>query len=71
MEIRLKMSKQHKHELIKSPFPVVNQYESEFVREWNNNTAKAVADLLKYLATATAAAIKDCGEQVKQEVQEL
>lgn len=65
------MAKQHKHELIKSPFPVVNEYEREFVREWNDNTAKAVADLLKYLATATAAAIKNGSEQVKQEVQEL
>ena len=58
VEIRLKMSKQHQHELIKSPFPVVNEYEGEFVKDWNRNTAEAVATLLKYIARATASAIK-------------
>jgi hypothetical protein len=52
------MLTKHKHELIKSPFPVVNEYEGEFVRDWNRNTAEAVATLLKYIARATASAIK-------------
>ena len=52
------MSTKHKHGLVKSRYKVVNEYEGEFVADWNNNTAEAVATLLKYIASATASAIK-------------
>ena len=50
----------HKHDthFIPSPFKVVTQYENAFVRAWNNNIAEAVAEVLKYIANATAVAIK-------------
>ena len=50
----------HKHDthFIPSPFKVVTQYENAFVRAWNNNMAEAVAEVLKYIANATAVAIK-------------
>ena len=41
-----------------SPFPAVTQYENQFIKEWNENTARAVAEMLKYIAAATASAIK-------------
>jgi len=44
---------------IPSPFPAVTEYENTFVKEWNDNTAGAVAEVLKYLAKATASVIKD------------
>lgn len=44
---------------IPSPFPAVTEYENAFVKEWNKNTAKAVAEVLQYMAKATAAAIKE------------
>lgn len=50
----------HKHDkLIPSPFPTVTQYEKEFIKEGNRMTAEAVAGVVKYIAQATAAAIKD------------
>ena len=50
----------HKHDthFIPSPFKVVTQYENAFVRAWNNNMAEAVAEVLEYIANATAVAIK-------------
>ena len=50
----------HKHDthFIPSPFKAVTQYENAFVRAWNNNMAEAVAEVLKYIANATAVAIK-------------
>ena len=50
----------HKHDthFIPSPFKAVTQYENAFVRAWNNNIAEAVAEVLKYIANATAVAIK-------------
>lgn len=44
---------------IPSPFPTVTAYENEFVKVWNNNTAEAVAEVLKYMAKATASAVKE------------
>ena len=44
---------------IPSPFSVVTEYENTFVKEWNENTAKAVAEILKYIAQTTALAIKE------------
>lgn len=48
---------------IPSPFPVVTSYENEFLRVWNKNTAEAVAEVLKYIAKATAFAIKESEEK--------
>lgn len=47
---------------IPSPFPAVTEYENTFVKEWNKNTANAVAEVLKYMAQATASAIKETKE---------
>ena len=44
---------------IPSPFTAVTEYENTFVKEWNKNTAEAVAEVLKYMAQATASAIKE------------
>lgn len=41
-----------------SPFPVVTSYENAFVKKFNENIAGAVADVLKYIAQATASSIK-------------
>lgn len=51
----------HKHEshFIPSPYPTVTSYENEFVKEFNNNLSGAVAEVLKYMAKATASAIKE------------
>lgn len=50
---------------IPSPFPVVTEYENTFVKVWNENTANAVAEVLKYMAQATASAIKETKEGKK------
>lgn len=50
---------------IPSPFPAVTAYENEFVKVWNNNTAEAVAEVLKYMAKSTAFAIKETKETKK------
>ena len=52
------MAHTHDTHFIPSPFKVVTQYENAFVRAWNNNIAEAVAEVLKYIANATAVAIK-------------
>lgn len=58
--------KEHKHShFIPSPFPTVTEYENTFVKEWNKNTAEAVAEVLKYMAQATASAIKETKEERK------
>lgn len=59
------MSSVHKHELIKSPIPAVNEFERQFIRAWNENMAEAVSDVLKYVASETAIAIKS--QERKQE----
>ena len=57
------MAKKEKHEshFIPSPFPVVTSYENAFIKKFNDNLAGAVAEVLKYIAHATASAIKDNG----------
>ena len=50
---------------IPSPFPAVTEYENTFVKEWNKNTAEAVAEVLKYMAQATSSAIKETKEERK------
>ena len=50
---------------IPSPFPAVTEYENTFVKEWNKNTAEAVAEVLKYMAQTTASAIKETKEERK------
>ncbi len=50
---------------IPSPFPAVTEYENTFVKVWNENTANAVAEVLKYMAQATASAIKETKEGKK------
>lgn len=57
------MAHDHKHELIKSPIPAVNQFERKFIQAWNENMAGAVSDVLKYVASETANAIKKNEEQ--------
>jgi hypothetical protein len=58
------MAKQEKHShFIPSPFPVVTSYENLFIKKFNDSLSGAVAEVLKYIAKATAAAIKeDFGE---------
>lgn len=54
----IKKEQKHSH-FIPSPYPAVTEYENTFVKEWNNNTAEAVAEVLQYVAQATAFAIKE------------
>ena len=51
----------HKHDkhFIPSPFPTVTQYENAFINSWKKNTANAGAEMLKYMAKATAFANKN------------
>lgn len=51
----------HTH-FLPSPFPTVTQYEDRFIREWNANNAAALGDVLKYIADATAVAVKELKE---------
>lgn len=60
----VKKETKHSH-FIPSPFPAVTEYENTFVKEWNKNTANAVAEVLKYMAQATASAIKETKEEKK------
>lgn len=53
-----KKETKHSH-FISSSFPAVTEYENTFVKEWNKNTANAVAEVLKYIAQATASAIRE------------
>ena len=48
---------------ITSPFPTVTEYENKFIKEWNKQTAEAVAEVLRYAARATASAIKEAEEK--------
>lgn len=59
-----KKETKHSH-FTPSPFPAVTEYENTFVKEWNKNTAEAVAEVLKYMAQATASAIKETKEERK------
>lgn len=60
------MAHDHKHELIKSPIPAVNQFERKFIQAWNENMAGAVSDVLKYVASETANAIKSQARKKEQ-----
>lgn len=53
------MAHSHESHFIPSPFRVVTQYENAFVKSWNESTAQAVAEVLKYIAKTTADAIKN------------
>lgn len=53
------MAKEKHNHFIPSPFPTVTQYENAFINSWKKNTAKAVAEVLKYMAQATAFAMKN------------
>jgi hypothetical protein len=54
------MAKQEKHShFIPSPFSVVTSYENLFIKKFNDNLSGAVAEVLKYIAKATASAIKE------------
>lgn len=58
--------KEHKHtHFIPSPFQTVTEYENTFIKVWNKNTAEAVAEVLQYMARATASAIKENREGKK------
>ena len=54
------MAKKEKHEsrFIPSPYPVVTSYENALIKKFNDNLASAVAEVLKYIAHATALSIK-------------
>lgn len=45
--------------ILPSPYSVVTSYENAFVKKFNDNIAVAVADVLKYIAQATASSIKN------------
>lgn len=53
-----KDDKNHNH-FIESPFKTVTSYENAFIKEFNNSLSGAVAEVLKYIAKATAIAIKE------------
>lgn len=63
----------HKHNkksnFLPSPYPVVTSYENAFVKKFNENIAGAVADVLKYVARATASAIKNQKVEKSEEVE--
>lgn len=57
------MAHKHNHDnFLPSPFPVVTAYENQFIKEFNKNIAGAIAEVLKYIARATAAEIKNMKE---------
>ena len=56
----------HTH-FLPSPVPTVTQYEDRFIREWNANNAAALGDVLKYIADATAVAVKELKENGPKE----
>lgn len=49
----------HEHTRIPSPIPAVNQYEGVFLRDGNRFMAEAVADVIRYIKTATDDKIKE------------
>lgn len=63
------MAKKEKHEshFIPSPFPVVTSYENAFIKKFNDNLAGAVAEVLKYIAHATASVISELDDAKKSE----
>ena len=63
------MAKKEKHEshFIPSPFPVVTSYENAFIKRFNDNLAGAVAEVLKYIAHATASVISKLDDVKKSD----
>jgi inorganic pyrophosphatase len=45
--------------IIPSPFTAVTEYENDFVNKFNKNLSGAVAEVLKFMASATASAVKN------------
>lgn len=60
------MAKKHSHDdhFLPSPYPVVTSYENAFIKKFNDNLSGAVAEVLKYIARATAQTIKE-GQEIK------
>lgn len=65
------MTKKEKHEshFIPSPFPVVTSYEDAFIKRFNDNLAGAVAEVLKYIAHATASAVKETKKAEENDIE--
>ena len=63
----MKHTEKHESHFIPSPFPVVTSYENAFIKKFNDNLAGAVAEVLKYIAHATASAVKELEETKKAE----
>lgn len=42
-----------------TPYSTVEEYEKEFTDFWKENTAKAMAELLRHIARETASTIKE------------
>lgn len=63
----MKHTEKHESHFIPSPFPVVTSYENVFIKKFNDNLAGAVAEVLKYIAHATASAVKELEETKKAE----
>lgn len=59
------MAKKHDKDshFIPSPFGVVTSYENAFIKKFNDNLSGAVAEVLKYIAKATASDIKNSKEK--------
>ena len=53
--------------ILPSPYSVVTSYENAFVKKFNDNIAGAVADVLKYIAQATASSIKNIDATDKED----
>jgi len=52
----------HKHShFIPSPFKCVTQYENQFIKDWNGNTAKAMKEVLEFISDETKTEIKKIG----------
>lgn len=64
------MAKKKDSHFIPSPFPVVTEYENEFVKKYNKNLAGAVAEVLKYMAKVTASAVKETKEELEDDIHE-
>lgn len=67
------MAKKEKHEshFIPSPFPIVTSYENAFIKKFNDNLAGAVAEVLKYIAHATASVISKLDDVKKSDEMDI
>ena len=61
------MAKKHSHNdhFLPSPYPIFTSYENAFIKKFNDNLSGAVAEVLKYIARATAQTIKEEGQETK------